>query len=154
MQFIGAGEKTVLRILGVFFPLQEKMKTSWPEPGIYDQVQVEKLIPKCVFEGLSEPHKKGTIDLVVITHKGYKFLVRVQGKGHGSGQKGLGKAKHDSVQKRFLEIKSKQIVVDVNLWECPQVFKERFNFVSIWEVSNALKTSGIKSEMVGENGPS
>ena len=56
---------------------------------------------------------------------GYRcsICVRVQGKGHGEGQKGWGKSKFDDVQERMLEA-SGHIVINIYYRDCPVLFKK------------------------------
>ena len=93
---------------------------------------------------LSERQQKETIDIwmtVFPKNKRRDFAIRVQ---HGINQKGkirghTGEGLHqaDENQKSLLE-DAKVIVVDLNEYECPELFKERVNSKSFWEVCNAL----------------
>lgn len=144
--FIGKGEVTTSKILGAFIPyLTEKGQGKWPETGLYVQLPIKFLVKKNIFALLSSEHQKGSIDVVAVTKKGWRLLFRVQGKGH----QGWHKAKSDAVQEEYLrEANHNNIVINLNIYECTQLFKERFNFVSMFEVASAMISSGVRPVMI------
>ena len=91
---------------------------------------------------MSEAHKKGSIDLFIILKRdNIKIAVRIQGNGHGSGLKGIGKAKHDSVQETML--KNHCQVINVYKRNCPILFKDKVNGLAIEEMINSFKESKV-----------
>lgn len=137
---VGAGEVATFNILKYLTNLKPKSLKQFPENGIYKQVPLEWLIHKHDFNILSDPHKKGSIDILLVVNQ-IKIAVRVQGKGHGQGLKGMGKAKHDLVQEKLL--KKYCSLVDVHLRECPNVFKERVTENAINEIKSSFKTANV-----------
>lgn len=138
--FIGAGESATFHILKYLTKLHSKSLKQFPENGIYRQVPLEWLIHKHDYNLLSDAHKKGSIDILIIVNQ-IRIAVRVQGKGHGQGLKGLGKAKHDLVQEKLL--KKYCNVVNIHLRECPNIFKERVTEIAINEVKSSFKTANV-----------
>lgn len=138
---IGKGENTVLKILQSLTGLSINSLNHFKySNGIYKQVPISWVIPAKEFKQLSEPHQKGSIDIFIKLYQ-VKIAIRVQGKGHGSGFKGIGKVRHDKVQAEIL--KDHCEIVNINNWECKQVFNERFNDQSIKEVIDSFKTSHV-----------
>ena len=65
----------------------------------------------------------------------------MQGRNHGEGLKGLGKAQHDSVQKSIL-VKYCE-VVDIHFQECKELFKDRINEKSQKELVTSFLTARV-----------
>lgn len=154
MSFIGAGEKSAIEILQQLtgLPVIENRKLFFIEPkGIFPQIPITYILGPDDLTDLSEAHKKGSIDIFIKPNGVRNWIaVRIQGKGHGSGDKhhgkfslkGPGKAQHDKVQKRILEKYCQ--VVDVKFEECPVLFKERVNETSIQEIKDSFKTARVE----------
>ena len=138
--FVGAGEHATFNILKHLTNLHYRSLKEFGSNGIYKQVPLEWVIHKHDYNMLSDAHKKGSIDLFIIFNQ-RRIAVRVQGRGHGQGLKGLGKSRHDKVQSDL--IKKYCGLVDVLLIECPNVFKERVTQVSIDEIVSSFKTAGV-----------
>lgn len=138
--FIGAGEIATFNILKYLTNLHAKSLKQFPENGVYRQVPLEWLIHKHDYQMLSDAHKKGSVDILIVFNQ-IKIAVRVQGKGHGQFLKGLGKAKHDLVQEKLL--KKYCSLVDIHLRECPNVFKERVTETAINEIRDSFKTYNV-----------
>lgn len=125
---IGRGEDLVKQILEIFFP----------RAYIGRQILLSKIIP--VEQNWRQ--EKESLDLAV-WQKGDPendkpdFVVRVQ------NDKGDIRAGHEARQKTEIE-KEEIKVVDINEYECTEVFAERFNYLSIFEVSDALRRADIK----------
>jgi len=133
---IGRGEDSAIKILERIFPGVE----------IKSQVKLKKIVEELCFPvpKLSERQEKESIDIymtLVNETKIRRFAIRVQNginkKGKIRGHTGEGLARADSHQKDLLE-DAGVIVVDLNEYECPELFKERVNSKSFWEVCNAL----------------
>lgn len=137
---IGAGEDATFHILKYLTNLKPKSLKEFPKTGIYRQVPLEWLVHKHDYNLLSDAHKKGSVDILIIANQ-IRIAVRVQGKGHGEGLKGLGKAKHDLVQEKL--IKKYCSLVDIHLRECPNIFKERVTEIAINEVKSSFKTANV-----------
>lgn len=137
---VGAGEVATYNILKHLTFLRPRSLKEFPKNGIYKQIPIEWIIHKHDFNLLSEPHQKGSIDIFLVLNQ-KKIAVRVQGKGHGEFLKGIGKAQHDKVQKSLLEKYCN--VVDIELRECPNVFKERVTTLAENEIKNSFKTANV-----------
>lgn len=138
--FIGIGEYATYSILKHLTLLKPRSLKEFPRNGIYKQVPLQWIISKSDFEDLSQAHKKGSIDLFLIANQ-RKIAVRIQGKGHGQGLKGLGKAKHDKVQENL--IKNHCELVDILIQECKNVFKERVTNEAVNEIISSFKTANV-----------
>ncbi|MEO9276946.1 MAG: hypothetical protein ABI340_04080 [Nitrososphaera sp.] len=137
----GQGEAATLQILKYLTGLKlQSRKFFHQKNGIFKQIPVVWILDHEDLIDLSEPHKKGSIDLFIKT-KTQKIAIRVQGKGHGQFLKGAGKAQHDKVQANML--KKHCEVVDVKNQECPQIFKEKVNELAIQEIRDAFKTARV-----------
>ncbi len=91
-------------------------------------------------EKLSERQQKETIDILFQPYfEGKDIAVRVQDSRH----RGQGLARADRHQRDILEACS-VTVVDLHQNECPELFKERVNYISILEVCQALKLAKVK----------
>ena len=144
---VGAGESSTYNILKHLTLLKPRSLKEFPKNGIYKQVPLEWVIQKHDFNMLSQAHQKGSIDLFLILNQ-KKIAIRVQGKGHGEGLKGIGKSKHDKVQADL--IKKYCSLVDIQLRECPNVFKERVTQNAINEIINSFKTANVMIPVSGE----
>ena len=139
--FIGAGETATFNILKYLTHLQHQSLRSFPHKnGIYKQVPLTWILTRQDTKDLSEAHKKGSVDIFIILNQ-RKIAVRVQGKGHGSGLKGIGKSKHDAVQANL--IKQYYDLVDINPIEAKHVFKDEVTQEAIQEVIDSFKTAGV-----------
>ena len=138
--FIGAGEHATFNILKQLTNLNQRSLKEFPKSGLYKQVPIEWLLPKKEYVELSEAHQKGSIDIFIVFNQ-IRIAVRVQGKCHGEGLKGLGKAKHDLVQEKL--IKKYCSLVDIKKIECPNIFKERVTNQAIQEVIESFKTAKV-----------
>lgn len=139
--YIGKGEMASLNILKHLTGLQQRGLKHLPfVNGLYQQVPITWILSKDEVKELSEAHKKGSIDILIKLEQTI-IAVRIQGKGHGSGLKGIGKAQHDKVQKQMLENHCK--VVDVNWYHCRNIFKERVNGLAIQEMIDSFKEAHV-----------
>lgn len=141
--FIGKGERTVVEILKLITRLDEiEGPLNYETPGIYTQVPIARVMKPSFYLELAGPQQKSSIDVVVLTPKGRIICFRVQGgvnkKNTVHGHTGLGKAKFDIIQKKYLE-DSGCYVVDVNEYECQETFKERMNFMTFFEITDAMR---------------
>lgn len=138
---IGKGEESTFNILKMLTGLSLRSLKHFPfSDGIYRQLPIAWILQPKEFKQLSEAHQKGSIDLYIKVQQ-INIAIRIQGKGHGTGLKGLGKAQHDKIQKQILQKYCQ--VVDVNQWECKEIFKEKTNNLAIQEVINAFKTDKV-----------
>ncbi len=135
---IGKGEYTVGRITHTLSP------THWM---IKDQVPIQKLISDEEFQILSD--KKHKVDFAVWKYVNMKEkwigIIRVQGYDHTSGKKGHQherKSKKDVIQKTLLESQGLW-VVDILFNECPNIFKERYNWDAIIEFCEMFKLAKV-----------
>lgn len=138
--FVGSGESATYNILKHLTLLKPRSLKEFPKNGIYRQVPIEWILHKHDFQMLSEAHQKGSLDLFLILDQ-KRIAVRVQGKGHGNGLKGLGKAKHDKVQAEL--IKKYCNLVDILIQECPNIFKERVTNNAEKEIISSFKTANV-----------
>lgn len=146
--FIGVGEHTVFSILKSLTQLKPRETKEFPKTGIYKQVPLKKLIHRHDFNMLSQEHQKGSVDIVLVNDN-KAIAIRVQGKGHGQGEKHHGryslknphKVRHDKVQADL--IKKYNFLVDININECPDIFKERLNENSRLQLINSFKTANV-----------
>ena len=125
---IGVGETTAISIITDIFKDSTKIIPQFP---------IIKLLTEDYIDSLSESYLKHKIDIVIFTPT-QTIAVRVQGKDH----EGVLKSARDTVQKKILEWHN-CIVVDLNWYDCPNLFKEKLNDGSIQEVKNALSSSDI-----------
>ena len=65
-----------------------------------------------------------------------------QGRNHGEGLKGIGKAQHDKVQKQILQKYCE--VVDIHFQECKELFKDRINEKSEKELVDSFLTAKVQ----------
>lgn len=144
-QFIGKGERVTVSLLKHLTKMQERSLKQFPQIGIYKQVPLRWVVFEDDFNQLSDAHKKGSIDIFIITED-KSIAVRLQGAGHGTGLKGLGKAKHDKVQADL--IRKNNMLVDLTPIECPQIFKNRLTEKSENELIQAFKTAKVTLPLV------
>ena len=134
MTMIGRGEISTKWIL----------QAIWPTAHIHTQVPLEQLVKNLGYpENLSERQQKETLDILLVFEplqpKLQMLAVRVQDDRH----RGLGIARADRHQKDILEW-CKIRVVDLHEDECPELFKERVNYLSFLEVCQQLKHAKVK----------
>lgn len=127
---IGAGEDTAVTILKELYISNKNVEVIRQQPLL-------DLLTDEFKDSLGEPYLKHKIDIMII-QPGKSIVVRVQGKDH----EGILKSARDTVQKKILEWHN-CIVVDLNWYDCPNLFKEELNDGSREEVKNALSSSGI-----------
>ncbi len=146
--WIGRGEDTAFEILKTHLKLEPKENNSFPETGIYRQVPLLLLINSIYKINLDPIHQKGSLDIVTVLSPIKIICFRVQNgdsrkKGH-KGHFGEGpKPQLDKVQLSMLRASGK-IVVDLNEYECFELFKERLNLYSIADIANAMRLENIK----------
>ena len=128
---IGTGEDTAVEILKELYISNKNVEVIRQQPLV-------GLLTEEFKESLAESYLKHKIDIMVIREPEKPIVVRVQGKDH----EGILKSARDTVQKKILEWHN-CIVVDLNWYDCPNLFKEKLNDDSIQEVKNALSSSGI-----------
>ena len=124
-EIIGRGERTCLSIL----------KSLYPEAEFMTQCLLSKIVDE--EWGLSERQEKETLDIVYIL-KGKTYVVRVQDPHHD----GLGMQRVDAVQKKTLEFYDCK-VIDIWYNECPKLFADTYNDLSISELKEVYKDNGI-----------
>lgn len=131
-QMVGVGEETAKKILLLF----------WPDGMMDSQAKLSGIVHSYHGEhglaSLSQRQLKETIDIFFQpTAKHPNIAVRVQGK------KGSGRMRAEQHQREILEELGVK-VVDLYKYECKELFKERLNYLSIWEVADALRRAGVK----------
>ena len=124
-EIIGRGERTCLSIL----------KSLYPEAEFMTQLLLSKIVDE--EWGLSERQEKETLDIVYIL-KGKTYVVRVQDPHHD----GLGMQRVDAVQKKTLEFYDCK-VIDIWYGDCPKLFADKYNDLSISELKAVYKDYGI-----------
>ena len=127
---IGAGEDTAVAIL-------EELNALNTNVEIIRQHPLAALLTDEFKDSLAESYLKHKIDIMIIGLD-KPVVVRVQGKDH----EGVLKSARDTVQKKILEWHN-CIVVDLNWYDCPNLFKEKLNDGSREEVKSVLSSSGI-----------
>ena len=127
---IGAGEDTAVAIL-------EELNALNTNVEIIRQQPLVGLLTKDFKDSLAESYLKHKIDIMIVGLD-KPVVVRVQGKDH----EGVLKSARDTVQKKILEWHN-CIVVDLNWYDCPNLFKEKLNDGSREEVKSVLSSSGI-----------
>lgn len=139
--FIGKGERVTVEILKHLTKLPVRTLKQFPQIGIYKQVPLRWIIFESDYDLLSDAHKKGSIDILIVTENDKSIAIRVQGPGHGEGLKGLGKVRHDKVQEDL--IRKNNFLVDIVKRECPNIFKDRLNEKAENEVIASFKTAKV-----------
>ena len=138
---IGKGEEASFQILLQITHLKYRTLKQFPlYDGIYKQVPIEWIISQEEFDTLSQPHQNGSMDLFIKLGQ-RKVAIRVQGKNHGEGLKGIGKAQHDKVQKQILQKYCE--VVDIHFQECKELFKDRVNDKAVKELEDSFLTAKV-----------
>ena len=127
---IGAGEDTAVAIL-------EELNALNTNVEIIRQQPLVGLLTEELKDRLAESYLKHKIDIMIIGLD-KPVVVRVQGKDH----EGVLKSARDTVQKKILEWHN-CIVIDLNWYDCPNLFKEKMNDGSREEVNYALSSSGV-----------
>ena len=127
--FIGVGETTAVEIL------RDIYKTA----KIMPQYPFVKLINDDYKDSLGDSYLKHKLDLVVFKPSEKTIVVRVQDKHH----EGVLTSARDIVMKQILEWNN-CIVVDLNWYECYNLWKEEKNDDSISEVIIALQDAGLE----------
>jgi len=127
---IGAGEDTAVAILEELYALNTNVEIIRQQP-------LTNLLTEEFKDSLAESYLKHKIDIMIIGLD-KPVVIRVQGKDH----EGVLKSARDTVQKKILEWHN-CIVVDLNWYDCPILFKEELNDGSRDEVKNALSSSGV-----------
>jgi len=127
---IGAGEDAAVAILEELYALNTNVEIIRQQP-------LTNLLTEEFKDSLAESYLKHKIDIMIIGLD-KPVVIRVQGKDH----EGVLKSARDTVQKKILEWHN-CIVVDLNWYDCPILFKEELNDGSRDEVKNALSSSGV-----------
>ena len=128
---IGTGEDTAVEILNELYISNKNVEVIRQKPLL-------ELLTDEFKDSLGEPYLKHKIDIMIIRESGKPIVVRVQGKDH----EGILKSARDTVQKKILEWHN-CIVVDLNWYDCPNLFKEELNDDSREEVKSALYSLGV-----------
>ena len=128
---IGAGEDTAVELLEEIF---NALNTNYE---IKRQFPLQYILTNEFKESLNDSYLKHKIDIVIVREP-KNIAVRVQGKDH----EGVLKSSRDVVQKKILEW-HEFIVVDLNWYDCPILFKEEKSKESMTEVRNALSEAGV-----------
>lgn len=148
-KYVGAGEKATFEILKKLTHLQEKENRNFPENGIYRQLPLKSVISKEDYDMLSSEHQKGSIDIFLVLNQ-KRIAVRIQGRGHGQGDKihgrytlkGSGKPKHDSVQASLIRKYNSLVDIDV-VNECKILYKDIVNDSSQKELIDSFNTANV-----------
>lgn len=137
-QLIGAGEDTAYNIIQFAFGLESRLTREFPKPGIYRQMSIMKLLKNRIKKEIhfSDEFKKHTVDIVICTDKKQIIAIYVNGYDHN----GYLKSSRDSTKYDYLAM-SKVITVILRKSECPELFREHRNYISILEVCNAFAVS-------------
>lgn len=126
--FIGRGEDTIYKIL----------KELYPEADIKRQWHFSKLMKGNFELSVTERQEKETLDLVIFRDKSMPIVVRVQDPHHS----GNVTAMRDKVQRKELEWNN-CIVVDIQHYNCPNLFNEQDNDNSRKELIEAFADSDL-----------
>jgi len=124
-EFIGAGEKTALKIL----------KELMPNARFTIQFPLRKLLKEEYDRTKSDRQAKETLDIVVFRKDRIPLAVRVQDKHHTTQYM----SNIDAVQKRLLILNGVNVI---DLWynECDELFQEKLNDKSRKEVKYFMNT--------------
>ncbi len=128
--WIGKGEDTVFKILNDIY--------RTPTFEIKRQYMFKDLMNKVFIDTLSERQEKESLDFVIFGETIKTLVIRVQDKHHASPRA----AGHDIVQKQMLEWNDCN-VIDIQFYNCPNIFKELFNNESNRELMEAFKHENI-----------
>jgi len=124
MELVGRGEKIAVEFLSSFFPNAE----------IKTQVPLHKMLLPQYREELSERQQKESIDIVVLRKFKKPICVRIQDRHHFSTIF----TRIDKAQRYLLEW-SRCDVVDVEEYNCPELFKDKSNVNSREELKKYFK---------------
>ena len=127
--FIGVGETTAIDIL----------QDLYKDAKITPQYPFIKLINDDYKDSLSDSYLKHKLDIVIFRPREVPIVVRVQDKHH----EGVLTSARDTVMKKILEWND-CIVVDLNWYDCEELWKEEKTNDSINEVVDSLKSSGLR----------
>lgn len=127
-QIIGHGEDVCVSIL----------KELYPEAEIKIQWKYSKLMKGDFTHSVTERQEKETLDIVVFRNKLMPIVVRVQDAHHS----GTVTSDRDLVQKKTLEWND-CIVVDVQHYNCPNIFKDKLNSEARRELLEALADEDV-----------
>jgi hypothetical protein len=155
--FIGRGEETVKDILRLVTGLERYVfPIKRPAPGIYEQIGIDCLMKNTFYTELDPAQQKSSVDVVVYTKKHDYLCFRVQGgnnqKGKYRGHTGEHKARFDIIQKKYLE-DSGCYVIDIHEWECQNIFKEKLNWMAIFELLDAMRRAHLDPGVFDEPRP-
>jgi hypothetical protein len=128
--WIGKGEDTVFKILNDIY--------RTPTFEIKRQYMFKDLMNEVFIDTLSERQEKESLDFVIFGETIKTLVIRVQDKHHASPRA----AGHDIVQKQMLEWNDCN-VIDIQFYNCPNIFKELFNNESNRELMEAFKHENI-----------
>lgn len=127
-ELIGHGEDVCVSIL----------KDLYPEAEIKTQFKFKDLMKGDFVGSVTERQEKETLDIVVFRENMMPIVVRVQDKHHS----GSVTSDRDKVQKKTLEWND-CIVVDVQHYNCPNIFKDKNNEESKRELLEAFSDADI-----------
>lgn len=126
---IGHGEDVCVSIL----------KDLYPDADIKTQWHFSKLMKGDFVGSVTERQEKETLDIVVFRKNSTEpIVVRVQDAHHS----GVVTGSRDKVQKKTLEWND-CVVVDVQHYNCPNIFKDKNNDEARRELLEALEDSGV-----------
>jgi hypothetical protein len=128
--WIGKGEDTVFKILNDIY--------RTPTFEIKRQYMFKDLMNEVFIDTLSERQEKESLDFVIFGETIKTLVIRVQDKHHASPRA----AGHDIVQKQMLEWNDCN-VIDIQFYNCPNIFKELLNDESNRELMEAFKHENI-----------
>jgi hypothetical protein len=128
--WIGKGEDTVFKILNDIY--------RTPTFEIKRQYMFKDLMNEVFIDTLSERQEKESLDFVIFGETIKTLVIRVQDKHHASPRA----AGHDIVQKQMLEWNDCN-VIDIQFYNCPNIFKELLNYESNRELMEAFKHENI-----------
>ena len=145
---IGAGEDAVFKMLEQITGLKYRGNKHLSFcNGLFRQVPINFIIGSQDYWDLSQPQRNSSIDIFIKLNQ-RRVAIRVQGEGHGKGLKGIGKAAFDKAQKYVLEKYCQ--VVDINKYECSEIFKNRVNQTSNQELLWAFENAHVSIPVQGE----
>jgi len=127
-EIIGHGEDVCVSIL----------RELYPEAEIKTQFKFKDLMKGDFVGSVTERQEKETLDIVVFRENMMPIVVRVQDKHHS----GSVTSDRDKVQKKTLEWND-CIVVDVQHYNCPNIFKDKNNEESKRELLEAFSDADI-----------
>jgi|TARA_R110000824_G_scaffold6766_5_gene31206 hypothetical protein len=128
--WIGKGEDTVFKMLSDMY--------KEPTFEIKRQYMFKDLMNEVFRGSLSERQEKESLDFVIFGETIKTLVIRVQDKHHAS----LRASGHDIVQKKMLEWNDCN-VIDIQFYNCPNIFKELFNNESSRELIEAFQHENV-----------